>query len=202
MTDLQNLDSAVAERLLEIDDEAWGDMYLELLDFARYKTRRLQYVKGGGELPLGRTPKDLVQDALKRVFEGRRQWDPDEDPDLCKYLKSVISSIVSALLEKTDYDQQDDSSPADHYDISADRNASYNDCLDALQEILEVVSSDEDDLDSVRIGIEDGMKASEIAEFFGIDIERVYTLSDKLRRRTRKKMEQHPCNQYWSRLGF
>lgn len=200
MVDLEHLDQVVAERLQEIDDETWGDMYLELLDFARYKRRRLDYVKGGGELPLGRKPKDLVQDAIKRVFEGDRQWDPGKDPDLCDYLKSVISSIVSGLLGKTDYEHKDDSQLEDHHDLPSGENPTYNDCLEALQEILEEESKDERDLENVRIGIEDNMKPREIAEFFGIDIGRVYTLSQKLRRRMTKRMEQHPCNKHWARI--
>lgn len=202
MVDLEHLDPAVAERLQEIDDESWGDMYLELLDFARYKKRRLDFVKGGGELPLGRKPEDLVQDAIKRVFEGDRQWDPDKDPDLCDYLKSVISSIVSGLLEKTDYEHKHDSQLEDHFDLPSDSNPTYNDCLEALQEILEQESSDEKDLENVRLGIEDEMKPSEISDFFSIEVEKVYTLSRKLRRRAEKRMEQHPCNEHWTRLGF
>ncbi len=202
MVDVEHLDPVVAERLQEMDDETWGDMYLELLDFARYKRRRLDYVKGGGELPLGRKPKDLVQDAIKRVFEGDRQWDPGKDPDLCDYLKSVISSIVSGLLGKTDYEHKDDSMLEDHHDLPSGENPTYNDCLEALQEILEEESSDEKGLENVRLGIEDGMKPSEISDFFGIEVEKVYTLSRKLRRRVEKRMEQHPCNDHWTRLGF
>jgi DNA-directed RNA polymerase specialized sigma24 family protein len=202
MLDLEHLSPAVAERLREIDDETWGDMYLELLDFARYKKRRLDYVKGGGELPLGRKPEDLVQDAIKRLFEGDRQWDPDKDPDLCDYLKSVISSIVSGLLEKTDYEHKDDSRLEDHFDLPSDANPTHNDCLEALRDILEEESSDEEDLENVRLGIEDGMKPAEISDFFGIEVEKVYTLSRKLRRRMEKRMEQHPCNEHWTRLGF
>jgi len=202
MIDLEDLDPAVAERLLELNEETWGDTYLELLDFARYKTSKLNFVKGGGDLPLGWTPEDLVQEAIKRLFDGRRQWDPDKDPDLCNYLKSVISSIVNALLEKADYDRRDDTPLEDHYDLPSGENATYNDCLEVLQDILEEESSDEEDLESVRLGIEDNMKAYEIAKFFGIDVETVYTLSRKLRRRTSKKMEQHPCNEHWARFGF
>ncbi|MFB6272726.1 MAG: hypothetical protein ABEL51_07515 [Salinibacter sp.] len=202
MLDLEHLDPDVADRLREIDDETWGDMYLELLDFARYKKRRLDYVKGGGELPLGRKPEDLVQDAIKRVFEGNRQWDPNEDPDLCDYLKSVISSIASGLLEKTNYEHKDDSQLEDHFDLPSDANPTYNDCLEALRDILEEESSDEEDLENVRLGIEDGMKPAEISDFFSIEVEKVYTLSRKLRRRTEKRMEQHPCSEHWTRLGF
>jgi len=202
MVDLESLDPAVAERLLELDDETWGDIYLELLDFARYKTSRLNYVKGGGDLPLGRTPEDLVVDATERLFDGRRQWNPDKDPDLCDYLKSVISSIVSELLGKADYDHRDDAPLEDYHDLLSGNDATYNDCLDALQDILEEASSEDKNLENVRLGIEDNMKASEIAEFFRIDVEKVYTLSRKLRRRTSKKMKQHPCIEHWTRLGF
>jgi DNA-directed RNA polymerase specialized sigma24 family protein len=199
---LESLDKAVAERLLKIDDDTWGDIYLELLDYAQYKTGRLTHVKGGGELPLGQTPQDLVQDAIDRLFTGRRRWDPDQDPDLTDYLKSVIKSLLSALLEKTDYDHRDDAPLEDHYDLTSGEDANYNDCLEALQQILEEESSDDSDLENVRMGLEDRMKASEIAEFFRIDVARVYTLSRKLRRRTSKKMGKHPCHDHWTRLGF
>ena len=202
MVDLESVDPAVAERLRELNEEAWGDMYLELVDYAEHKTRSLKYVKGGGELPLGREAEDLVRDAAERVFDGRRQWDPEKDPDLCEYLKSVISSLLSGLLNKADYEHQDDTSIDDHYGLPAEEDPTYNDCLEALENILEEESSDSEKLENVRLGIEDNMKASEIAEFFSIDVEDVYTLSRKLRRRVEKRMEDHPCNEHWTRVRF
>lgn len=202
MIDVKDLKPAVAERLLELEEEAWGDMYLQLLDYAGHKTRRLSDIKGGGDLPLGRTPKDLVHDAMERVFDGRRQWNPEKDPDLCQYLKSVIKSLFSALLEKADHDYRDNAPLENHHDLESGEDANYNDCLEALENILRNASSTDQNLDNVRVGIEDGMKASEISDFFSIDVKRVYTLSRKLRRRVRKRMQQHPCNDQWTQIGF
>jgi len=202
MVDLKNVDSAVAERLLQIEDEEWRDIYLELLDFARTKARSLDFVKGGGELPLGETPKDLVQEAIQRLFDGRRNWDPTQDPDLCDYLKSVVSSLQSALLEAAGY-QRNAGTPVEEYrDVSSSENSDINDCLDALRAIIDNSADGDDELEVVRMGMKDGMRSAEIADLFSIEVGKVYVLSRKLRRRVRSRMSDHACNDHWAQMGY
>jgi RNA polymerase sigma factor (sigma-70 family) len=202
MIDLENVDSAAAERLQQIDQEEWGDIYLELLDFARDKAKGLDFVKGGGELPLGTTPDDLAQEAIHRLFDGRRKWNPEQDPDLCDYLKSVVSSLQSALLEKAGYQRDSGNAVEEHVEISSSENSEFNDCLDALESIINESAAGDDDLQIVKMGMEDGMKSAEIAEVLGIEVGRVYDLSRKLKRRVRSRMRDHACSDHWAQMGY
>lgn len=201
MSEPQGPTPAANQRLFEVDEAKWGDIYEELLDYARFKMGS-SFTKGGGALPLGHKPEDIAQEAIRRVLEGKRRWDPNQDPDLCDYLKSVVSSLISALWEKADYSRKDGDPVEEHLDISSSENPTYNDCLDALKEILDEATSDDVDLEYVRMGFEDEMKSAQIASFIGSEVKEVYTLTRKLRRRASRKMKEHPCINHWIQLGF
>ena len=177
-----------------LDSADWGALYPRLYSYARRKVGALKFLHTPGELPLGHTHEDLVQEAITKVFMGDRKWDPDKDPDLYVYLTGVIDSLLSGLLGKADYRYR---APQDLAEIDGSHEADYNDCFDALVGIVEEASADDEDLDNVRQGLEDGMPLGEIAKFFGIKVQRVYTLVRKLRRRIDRKMAAHPCNDQW-----
>ena len=183
--------SAVRKRLESAD---WIDLSKRLYNYARRKTNALKFLHVPGELPLGHTHQDLVQDAIDRVFRGDRNWDPDNAPDLYVYLTSVIDSLLSGLLNKADYRYR---APQDLAEMAGSHEADYNDCFEALEKLVKDASADDKDLDSVRQGLEDGMPPDEIAEFFRISTMRVYTLARKLRRRIDTKMATHPCRDQW-----
>lgn len=135
-----------------------------------------------------------MQDAITKVYMGDRKWDPDKDPDLYGYLTSVVDSRLSGLLDRADFRYR---APHDLAEVDGSYEADYNDCLEVLEKLVKDASADDENLDSVRQGLEDGMSPGEIAEFFGITVRRVYTLVRKLRRRVDRRMEAHPCNDQW-----
>lgn len=183
--------STVQKRL---DSEDWNALYPRLLNYARRKANGLSFLQAPSELPLGHTYEDLVQDAIAKVYRGDRKWDPDKNPDLYVYLTSVIDSLFSALLNKADHRFRD---PQDPSELQGSHEADYNDCFEALKKLVKDTSSDDENLDNVRQGIEDGMSPGKIAEFFGINKKEVYKLKRKLRRRIYKKIAAHPCNDQW-----
>lgn len=195
MSNATILDPTVLKHLEAVDD--WGGVYQRLVLYAVRKTNNLSFIRGRGVLPLGRKPEDLAQEAFKRVFEGKRKWKPDQDPDICEYLMGVVDSLLSDLLDKADYRHQDGRSVGELAGLSSSDGVSYDDCVEALIRICEAASADDSDLDNVRQGLEDGMKAGEIADFFGIDVKEVYNLTRKLRRRIEREMKKHPCNDQW-----
>lgn len=50
---------------------------------------------------MGLNPVDIAQEAIKRVLDGRRKWNPSRGP-LMFYLKAVVDSLVSHLAESKD----------------------------------------------------------------------------------------------------
>jgi DNA-directed RNA polymerase specialized sigma24 family protein len=56
---------------------------------------------GGLDLAMGLNPVDVAQQAIKRVLDGSRRWDPSRGP-LLPYLKGVVDSLISHLAESPD----------------------------------------------------------------------------------------------------
>ena len=52
----------------------------------------------GGTVPGGVEGKDLAAEAIVSVLDGTRAWDQAKHPDLLKFLKCVINSMVSNLV--------------------------------------------------------------------------------------------------------
>lgn len=62
------------------------------------RSRKLFFRTGQStEMPDGYDVDSVVNEAFTRVFTGQRQWDPNQNPDLGKYLRDVIDSILSHL---------------------------------------------------------------------------------------------------------
>lgn len=87
-----------------LDEADWGRIYPRLVAHACSRARSLYWRSGNKEdLAKGLQPKDLVNEAIQRVYEGRREWDPEKNPDLYKFLKdSVLSSLFNELAESED----------------------------------------------------------------------------------------------------
>ena len=90
--------------LLNQADYDWENIALELTYHAVVKVKRLRWRTGSYEsLPQGKTPEDLAYEAIEKVFSGDRRWNPDKNPDLLRYLKSVVDSLVSHLVESENH---------------------------------------------------------------------------------------------------
>ena len=75
-------------------------LIVELTDYADFLIRTRAHWIARGVLPRGYDGASLAMEALSRVLEGRRRpWDPQKEPTLLAYLKSVVKSIFSELLE-------------------------------------------------------------------------------------------------------
>jgi DNA-directed RNA polymerase specialized sigma24 family protein len=75
------------------------ELISRLADHALYRVRA-RYWRGvwNGHLPGGREPEDLASEAIANVLSGKRQWDPDKNPDVLPYLCSVVDSKVHHLV--------------------------------------------------------------------------------------------------------
>lgn len=189
----------ILEKLRAAD---WERIYPALVAYAKHQIWRLPLVKGGGPLPGGRRAKDIVQQAIRLVFEGKRQWDPEKDPDLALYLKtSVVRSLISNLVSSADHRLRDAGDPVEAPDLDGHAGTSpdpslivaSDECVEVLREIVEHVTADDERLAMVQMGLEDGTPRDEIAELLSIEVGEVYTLTRKLRRRLFSAMGEHEC---------
>ena len=64
--------------------DTWWDEAIDRL--VRHADKKLQKRKwlgiNGGDPPSGIQAKDIIQGVLDKVLRGRRNWDPDANPDL------------------------------------------------------------------------------------------------------------------------
>lgn len=87
------------EVFLALEDQLTDEMIVKLTAYAVGKKKR-RFWRGiyGAEMPNGIEPSDLVDQAVEKVLDGRRRWNPEKDPDLFEYLMAVIDSDVSNLV--------------------------------------------------------------------------------------------------------
>ena len=185
------------DHILTLLHEAdWERVYPSLVAYAK---NRLWLARSGGPPPRGMHPKDVVQEAIRLVFEGKRQWDPLAEPDVGRYLAtSVIWSLISNAVRSADYSHRDiDGSldmnvyPGSLHDPSV--LAASGECEEVLRTIVEQATDDDERLATIQMGLEDGMRSAEIAKLLSIKVSEVYTLTRKLRRRIFSAMADHEC---------
>jgi len=95
----------------------WDTISVELVAYAAFLAANLSWRTGDSPDPetkpspnqlarnlniaMGLNPIDIAQEAIKRVLDGRRKWDPSRGP-LMPYMKAVVDSLVSHLAESKD----------------------------------------------------------------------------------------------------
>jgi DNA-directed RNA polymerase specialized sigma24 family protein len=67
-----------------LDAQDWGDVHARLLDFAGHRCGKRNKAQA----------QDLAQQAIARVYAYDSKWDPEKEPDLVRYLMSVVNSLL------------------------------------------------------------------------------------------------------------
>jgi Sigma-70 region 2 len=87
-----------------LDRQDWGDIHARLLDFAEARC-------GGKRAKATAQAKDLVQEAILRVYSSQSRWDPEKEPQIVGYLMSVVNTLRWG--EKVRHDVSKTASTAD-----------------------------------------------------------------------------------------
>jgi RNA polymerase sigma factor (sigma-70 family) len=203
-----NDDATIApETRALLEQHHWETTIPRLVKYALDKTRRLYWQgKLGGDLPGGQQAEDLVEEAIEKVRSGERKWNPYDQPDLYEYLRSVIDSLISHLVNSREnrvvirlVPNDDDKDPINRF---PDRAATPLDRL--LQEEREASSerwfwgfhsslADDPPLQRYIECIYEyptNIKPSAIAEQLGITLAEIYNLKKRLKRRLTKYLAQ------------
>lgn len=97
------MNSKSYEAVSRISDNEWGEIALDLERYALSVSRNLRWrTRNALELPCGETVGSIVSKAIEKLFSGEREWDPETEPDIRKYLKAVIDSLLNHLAESQD----------------------------------------------------------------------------------------------------
>lgn len=93
------MDATTRRALLEAD---WFDIGLRLAAYATWKARNLRWRTGlPSDLAAGQTPEDIAAEAILKVMEGVRAWDPRRG-SLFPFLQGVVDSMLSHLATSAD----------------------------------------------------------------------------------------------------
>lgn len=167
-----------------------------------YTHSRLKHLKWGHKhegTTKGREANDYVQEALKLALEGKdRKWNPTTEPDLLKYLKGVISSLVSnaitsqeskSLTSFTPQDLQDRNSPhVIHKQASIDKLLIKEELKQKIKTAIEKAEKKKPEIPLSLIfeAMDEEMKPREIMEVLVLEegivrnaIRQIRSISDK-----------------------
>lgn len=196
----------------ELTESEWTDLTKRLLVYADRKLMRL-YWRGvpaakGGRPPGGVEPHDLVWDAVELVLAGN-SWDPEEHPDLEDYMRGVISSRVSTMVNLLENRVTRRASPARPADDDAPQppEASVADATpgpakvvanEELRVQMRALMAEELGEDPITMAVLECVdagvtKPAEIAELTGHAVTAIYTARRKFKRaseRVRKAFGQ------------
>ena len=80
----------------------WAEVGVRLVAYATWKARNLNWRTGQSwDLAGGRTPEDIAAEAIVKVLDGTRGWDPARMA-LLPFMQGVIDSLMSHLVESLD----------------------------------------------------------------------------------------------------
>ena len=199
------------EVIKRIEEAAWDGIILKLTNYAIFKTNRLYWKYR--TLPQGLTPEDMVMEAINKMFEGKRKWNPSKNPDLYSYLKSVVDSDISHIYETKEYgltqpfpeteERQEVEELLDRADPTSDHAIYLTPPVLNPEETLlekekikgdeatvdlffEAIKGDKKLEDLASLIMEGYTKPAEIAEQMGIDVKEVNNLQKRFRRKSKE----------------
>ena len=165
-------------------------LIVQLTEYADFLIRTRAHWIARGVLPRGYDGASLAMEALGRVLEGRRRpWDPQKEQTLLAYLKSVVKSIFSELLEAATRESVEvapvDSEGRDLVAAAASTDAGADLELEQsqLQEAILGQFHEDDDQLVLMCLFEGVVKPAEIADETGLSVKDVYRVKQKIKRR-------------------
>lgn len=166
-------------------------LIMDVTGYASYLIRTQAQWMSRGVLPRGHDASSLALEAITRVLDGRRRdWDPEKEPTLAAYLKSVVKSIFSSEIlpaakrELAEIPTTDDNGWDRTANASSPNPGPDSDLeLEELKErILKSFELDEDQLVLICL-FENVTVPADIAEETGLDQREVYRIKQKIKRR-------------------
>jgi hypothetical protein len=201
------------EKVLELLEKAdWKDIILKLTRYAYWQSQKYVWRRESKiDLPMGKTPQDLAYEAIKKVWDGTRDWDPNKYPDLLTHLKWIVKSDIGHLCNSIEHKKsvninakKENNNGLDNFDqlpsspnsqlqghvISPEENIVNKENAERFNRIkskLYKIVDDDEDLQLLLYCLEEGIEKSEdIAQETGWEISKVYNLKRKLMRRASK----------------
>jgi hypothetical protein len=204
---MKTVDPETVKLLRGYTEEEWLTWYNALVVIAKRECKKRYWRTGKDEhLPKGHSPETVVQEAIARLFDGRRQWDHLEYPGNSPIgiLRATVESIVGDLVRSQEHrryaylesaaddgDDGDSEGRADRlvhrsqknaYQLSLppDRSVYLSGVLSRIQARVK----DRPDLSSYLTCLDRGLKRSQIADEMKVSPDRVDELRKQFLART------------------
>ena len=175
----------------ELQRVDWADVGIRLTAYATWKARNLHWRTGRTDvLAGGKTPEDLAADAILKVLEGERAWDPARGA-LLPYLEGVVDSLMSHLAASFDNRSQERWSAS--HDVAAD-GPPAGDAEDRVARLRAALQRDQQHtllavVDAIAARVE--AKPQAIAQHLGTTVADINNRLKRLRRYA-QRMGQEP----------
>jgi len=197
----------------DISDEEWQQIILDLGWYALSVSRRLRWrTQNPIDLPRGETVDSIVSKALEKVFSGDREWNPEQAPDIKRYLMGVVDSLLNQLAENKDntlltVTPKPDSADAVAWESGSSERDPTTDWMvparpspetvmlekerirledRALGLLIDECSDDQTLLKVLEAKMDGHDKPAEIAKVVGISIQEMYNATKRLDRKLEK----------------
>jgi RNA polymerase sigma factor (sigma-70 family) len=159
-----------------LDQQDWDAILIKLMAYSVWLCN-VKYKN----LPATIEPKELVMDAVEKVYSGIRNWEPEEELDLLAFLRSVVKSHLSNELRTGRHTQtfEEVNNKHDEYFTSSLEDKIY---YQQLNESILISMRGDPQVCLVYRGLKDGLKPSEIAEEYGVEINLVRNAQKRLRK--------------------
>ncbi len=158
--------------------------------------------KGNWAGPRGVTPGDIAADAILKVLDGTRRYDPSKCPNLMTYLRNVVRSLVSHLVGAADtrrvrpmpqMSEDDADGPVD-MEPEGDEPDPLENCIkNEIVDKLKAAAAQEQDplvveiLECLDAGI---TKPAEIAEVLDVEVKTINNAQKRLWRKAERVLGQ------------
>jgi len=179
-----------------LENQDWELISSKLLKYTKAKINQIHWYTGHGEAPKGIQAEDIVQEAIYKVLNGERRWNPQQYPDLLTFLKSIIRSEISHLLKSWDHqhvistekiemkmDKENLAETPEEILINAERKKHLHQYKEKL---FELAKDDEEVFFILDCYENDIWKPREIANKLGVQTDKVYNALKRLKRMLKK----------------
>lgn len=169
-------------------------VYPRVVAYAILTVRRKRWSRNG-TIPEGKEAEDLVHDAIRRVLDGRRHWEPDKVPDLELYLCGIVRSIagdlarspanrMDVLEETTKGDKFETLPPALVCTSTIESETTLiEENRELVDEIMAAASQDPVLEKIIQAAMDGSTKPREVSDATGLPVAQVYAGMKKIRRR-------------------
>ena len=177
-------------------ENQWQRLLDRLTIYAERRYMRLGWFRNGKyRSPSGQGPEDVASEAIVRLIEGKRNYDEQKYPDLLVYLRSVVKSIISHIIDSAELKRKQPmpltskkEGETEEVELESKDSGPLQMYIDNdLVEKIKLVLNKRFAQDIVVSGILECMEAgidkrSEIADYVGVKVKEVYNAQKRLQR--------------------